>query len=144
MFACLLICCLNITDETFNETSREPTETSDIPLTTTFDGCDIIIDECISEKCTDPIENPNCADLRSWGCQICDDGYWKLSFEHPCISCVDTFEGCIDCDDFNGVVSVILQMDIKDIGTQLAVWDVVNKYSFTTFANIDFNYCFNK
>ena len=36
------------------------------------------------------------------GCDQCKDGYFKIDYDYPCVSCQDTFEGCMFCSDFHG------------------------------------------
>ena len=61
--------------------------------------------QCYNSPCDCDIENPNCAygECYSWGCNRCEDGYFKKSFDYPCTSCASTFGSeCISCSDWSG------------------------------------------
>ena len=48
-------------------------------------------------------QNPECS-CNINGCSKCMNGYWKLNYDYPCISCTNTFNNCLKCQDFIGCV----------------------------------------
>ena len=37
------------------------------------------------------------------GCDLCESDNFKLSYNHPCVDCQDTFgDACLHCGDFDG------------------------------------------
>ena len=60
--------------------------------------------ECVSYRCTENDENPNCEIEVSHGCVLCINGYFKPNWDVACLEC-DNIVGCnvtSGCNDFSG------------------------------------------
>ena len=53
---------------------------------------------CISYRCTQNNENPNCDIELSYGCISCIDGYFKPSWDVACLEC----SNIVNCNITNG------------------------------------------
>ena len=51
-------------------------------------------------------ESRHCLEYNDYvGCTTCANGFWKKSWQHPCVDCQSSFgAGCIECGDWNGCI----------------------------------------
>jgi len=79
----------------YNSNKQEPDNKIDIKM-----DC---ISKCSTINCNNENENIHCIDQRKWGCRECENGYWKESNSHPCVSC-NLISNCNKCGDFAGCI----------------------------------------
>lgn len=84
-----------ITNAPSNSPITPPTATP-----TDLNGCRIAYQPCSTTNCVGVGENPHCQDQQPWGCAGCQDEYWFLSFDHPCVAC-DIIENCLSCNSWS-------------------------------------------
>jgi hypothetical protein len=80
---------------------QEPTAQTPAPQPS---GC-LHDHKCADEPCDCYDNNFNCAieQCHNYGCDQCADGFWKLDFNHKCISCDTVFgNDCLTCGDWTG------------------------------------------
>ena len=68
-----------------------------------------VIQSCETSPC-DCVFDSNCKDCQSWGCQQCEDGYFKKSLNHACVSCVEIYQAKCNfgsCADYQGCTSCV-------------------------------------
>ena len=58
------------------------------------------IERCESNNCINPNDNPFCINQQSWGCTTCQNGYFKPSNNHPCVSC-NIIDNCNSCNQYS-------------------------------------------
>ena len=69
-------------------------------------GCDTGYEcpgHCESDPCSCEELGSTCQVCHPNGCDQCINGYFKVDYDRPCVSCEEVFgESCLHCGDFTG------------------------------------------